>query len=144
MEKASEKERKTALIVCVIVIGVLGVVFLLESVAHFDIGRLFDPCGFKQRYRLPCITCGWTTATRAFARGEFGEAFRIQPAAALVNCLMAMSAVVCFVIVISGRIPRWVVRLYRELKLSYLLMAFATILLSGWAVTFFRAFSARP
>lgn len=143
MEKASGKERKIALVVCLSVLGILGGVFVLESVAQFDIGRLFDPCGFKQRYRLPCITCGWTTATRAFARGELVNAFYIQPAAALVNCLMLVSAVVSFVIAVTGKIPLFVVRLRRELKYSHLLIVLVVVLLSGWAVTFTRAVGAR-
>ena len=62
------------------------------STGKIDIGRLFGPCGFKQRYSLPCPTCGMTTCALVFARGRIVEAFYIQPAGALLLCLMVVSA----------------------------------------------------
>ena len=138
MKKASIKERRTALIVCVIIVCFFSIVFILESVLHFDIGSLFDPCGFKQQYHLPCITCGFTTSLRAFARGDIIESFKIQPAAALLNCIMVIYAATCLFVVITGKIPDFAVRI-RQLRRMHLIIALVVILLMAWAVTLTRA-----
>ena len=142
MKKASQKERNRALVISLVILFFFSGIFLLESVMHYNVGRLFDPCGFKQRYHLPCITCGFTTAVRAFARGSIIEAFIIQPAAALISCFMVIYSGVCFFIALTGNVPDFAVR-YRALKRIYIISAWTVILLSAWAVTMIRALAAR-
>ncbi|HOK66996.1 MAG TPA: DUF2752 domain-containing protein [Anaerohalosphaeraceae bacterium] len=55
-----------------------------------DISPILGVCGFKQRFGLPCPGCGWTHSIQAFASGRIGEAFCLQPAAA-VFCLAAVA-----------------------------------------------------
>ena len=141
METASRKERKMGLLLFVLVAVGFGALFLCESVLEYDVGRLFNPCGFKQRTQLPCITCGWTTATRALVRGDIGQAITAQPAAVMVNLLIAVGALIGLALAVTGRIPRPLVRLYRDLKWWQMLAALTVVLLAGWGVTLATAFA---
>ncbi len=60
-----------AAIVCLAVVAYFGAFALI---AHYqvDMGRHLGYCGFKQRTGLPCVSCGMTTATLAFAQGNIG------------------------------------------------------------------------
>ena len=143
MEKASPKERKLGLLLFLLVAGGFAGLFLCETVLAFDVGRLFNPCGFKQRTHLPCITCGWTTSTRALVRGDIGNAFTLQPAATFVNVVIVGVSLIGLWLGVTGTIPRFVARLYRDLRWRYLLIALVIILLGGWSVTLVRALSER-
>lgn len=143
MERASPRERKLGLLLFLLVAGGFAGLFLLETVLGFDVGRLFNPCGFKQRTHLPCITCGWTTSTQAFVRGEIGHAFTLQPAATLVNMVIVGASLTALYLAVTGKIPRFAARLYRDLRWRHILIALVVILLAGWAVTLAKALSQR-
>lgn len=116
----------------------MGLLILCRLVG-FDISRLFLPCGFQERHHLPCPTCGWTTALKAFSQGHVLQAFYIQPAASLIYMGLTALALTALYIALSGSYPGFVERLYRELKLKHILGSLAIIVLAGWAVTFVRA-----
>lgn len=143
LNRASGRERRIAGLIFLIWAVFLGLLNLCRMLG-FDIGRLFLPCGFQQRYHLPCPTCGWTRALKAFCQGHFLQAFYIQPAASLVCVGLAIVALTALYIAVSGVYPGFVARLYREVKLKHLAWALIVIVLAGWAVTFVRALVCLP
>ncbi|MBL8887568.1 MAG: DUF2752 domain-containing protein [Phycisphaerales bacterium] len=46
-------------------------------------------CGFLMAFGRPCMTCGMTTAVTLAAHGQFGSAFRTQPAGAILAIVLA-------------------------------------------------------
>jgi hypothetical protein len=108
--------------------------------AHNKIG-VFWPlyCGFRQRYNLPCPTCGMTSAAFAFARGKILQAFYIQPAAAVFCCVLIFSAVLAFLTSVFGLSFRFVERFFAEVRVRYIILAVVIIIAAGWAVTLARA-----
>jgi hypothetical protein len=138
LNQASARERKIAGLIFSSWAALLGLLALCR-IAGFDISRLFLPCGFQQRHHLPCPTCGWTTALKAFSQGHLIRAFYIQPAASLTCLGLVVLALIALYIALSGAYPVFVGRLYRELKLKHVLGSFVIIVLAGWAVTFIRA-----
>jgi hypothetical protein len=138
IKHASARERKIAGLFFLSVAAFVGLLALCGKVG-FNISRLFLPCGFQQRYHLPCPTCGWTTALKAFSQGHFTQAFYVQPAASLICLGLLVSALTALCIALSGVYPGFVGGLYREVKLKHILWALVIIVLAGWAVTFVRA-----
>ena len=136
--RASSGQRKVSAIVCLGII-VFFVVFALAGHYKIDMGRLLGYCGFKQRYGLPCPTCGMTTATLAFAQGRILEAFYIQPACGLLCCVIVLAAIMAFIIAVFGVYFRFIERFFEEVKIRYMILALVVIIIAGWAVTFARA-----
>jgi len=101
------------------------------------------PCGFKQRYDLPCPSCGMTTASMAFAQGRILEAFYIQPAAAVILCGIAVIAVFALFMALSGRYFVFLERFLADVKVKYVILALAIVFACGWAVTLARALAAK-
>ena len=135
---ASSRQR---LIAGLIFLSVAGLFTLLWLAANdkINIGLLLDPCGFKQRTGLPCPTCGFTTSAIAFARGRIFEAFYIQPAAALFCGILVVSGFWAFIVAAFGVYCGLLDHLFAEVKVRYLILAFAIIIIVGWAVTLIRA-----
>jgi len=100
------------------------------------------PCGFKQRYNLPCPGCGITTSVVAFAQGKIFEAFYIQPAAALLCCVLVVVAFLAFLIAVFGVYFGFLKRFVTEVKVRYIILALIIIMVAGWAVTLARALAA--
>lgn len=101
----------------------------------FDFGTLFGPCGFKQRYGLPCPTCGMTTAVLAFARGEVVRSFSIQPCAGLLCSVLAGGAVLVLGVAISGRCPSPLAWFWARLRFVHVLLGLAFVVAAGWVWT---------
>ena len=97
------------------------------------------PCGFKQRYNLPCPTCGMTTAVIAFSHGHIIGAFSTQPAAGFFCCLAIVVAFFAFLVAVFGVYSPLVERRLASLKLRYILAALFLIFAAGWAATLARA-----
>ena len=121
---------------------------LLWLAAHgkIDAGRWLVPCGFKQRFGLPCPTCGMTTSTFAFVRGEFwgrDGAFYIQPAAALMCCIALIVAICAFIIAVFGLYSRILENFFAEIKVKHMVLALLITIAAGWAVTLSRALAAK-
>jgi len=139
--RASSHQRITAVIVCLAVVGFFGL-FALAGHYNIDMGRWLGYCGFKQRYGLPCPTCGMTTALLAFAQGKIFEAFYIQPAGALLCCVLVVIALLAFLIAVFGVYFRFLERFFSEVKVRYIILALIVIIAAGWAVTLARALAA--
>jgi len=136
--RASSCQRITAAIVCLAVFGFFGL-FALAGHYNINMGRWLGYCGFKQTYGLPCPTCGMTTAVLAFAQGNIFEAFYIQPAGALLCCVLVVIALSALVIAVFGVYFRFLERFFREVKIKYIILALIVIIAAGWAVTLARA-----
>jgi hypothetical protein len=135
---ASARQRTAAALISLAVAGFLGG-FWLAGHYSIDMGFWLGHCGFKQRYGLPCPTCGWTTAALTFAQGKILQAFYIQPAAAFMCSIMVVTAFVCFVIALFGVYFSFIDRLFAEVKIKHLILALIVIVAAGWAVTLSRA-----
>ncbi len=124
-------------------IGALFSLFWLASKGKIDIGVLLLPCGFKQRYGLPCPTCGITTSILAFAEGRIFDSFYIQPVGALSCFMLAAAAILNFFTVVFGRYFCFAKRFFAEVKVRYVIAGVLIIIACGWMVTLARALAAK-
>jgi hypothetical protein len=142
VRRASARERRIAALIALSVAALFGGLWGLERLG-FDVGRLFNPCGFKQRTGWPCPACGMTTSVKAFARGEVVVAFKTQPAAGLLCSLLVGIAFLALLTGVSGVYFTVFDRFFHEVKVRYLLVGLLVILAAGWAVTLAQAFAAQ-
>lgn len=140
--RASFQQRIKAAIIFLAVV-VLFTVFILASAGKINIDRLVDPCGFEQRYSLPCPTCRITTSMLAFARGKLFESFYIQPAGALLCCVLVITGFFSFLTAVSGVYFDFIRRFFAEVKIKYIILALVIIIAAGWLVTLARALAAK-
>lgn len=138
---ASFRRRLGAGVVFFVVVATFSL-FWLAANDKIDIARWLSPCGFKQKHGLPCPTCGMITSTLAFARGKIFEAFYIQPAAALLCCVLVAAAFLAFIIAVFGVYFRFLHRFFAEVKIKHIIVALIAVIAAGWAVTLARALAA--
>jgi hypothetical protein len=134
--RASSGQRLKAAFVFLVIAGLFGG---LALAGHYRITLWPFPCGFKQKYDLPCPACGMTTSAVAFAQGKILRAFYIQPAAGLVCSLLVVSAFLAFLVAVFGVYFAFLDRLFGEIKVIYIVLALLVIITAGWAVTLVRA-----
>jgi len=72
---------------------------------HEQFGLL--PCFTHALTGFPCPFCGMTTAVTHAARGEWAEAFVVQPAGALIGLAILPGAAACMLLAFVGRYPMW-------------------------------------
>jgi hypothetical protein len=97
---------------------------------HEQLG--LDPCGWPIHYRIPCPTCGCTTAACLVVHGRPFSALATQPfgaVIALTGLLVGVHAIVCLLrgrsfADLLVRIPFW------RLVLAYMVLFFV-----GWGTT---------
>lgn len=126
-----------------VVLSALFIVLWLMAKGTIDSETLFDPCGFKVDFGLPCPTCWVTRSAMAFASGRIFESFYIQPAGALLCFVLVISGFLAFITAVFGLYFMFLKRLFAEIKIWYVILALSIILLCGWAVTLSRAFNGR-
>ena len=115
----------------------------MPSLPARTIGRWLGECGFKQKYSLPCPTCGMTTAALALVEGRFFESFYIQPAGAVICCLLVVVAFLALPVAVFGVYFRFLKTFITEVKIRYVIITILAIVVCGWAVTLIRAFVQR-
>lgn len=142
IRRASFRQRLRAGVVFLVVAAIFGL-FALAAAGKIDINRWLTPCGLKQRYNLPCPTCGMTTSALAFVQGKIIEAFYIQPAGALLCCVMVIAAVLAFLVAVFGIYSRFLERFFTKVKIKYIILILLIIMAAGWAVTLARALAVR-
>ena len=140
--RASFRQRVRAGIVFLVLAAFFGL-FALAAHDKIDIGRWLNPCGFKQRYGLPCPTCGMTTAALAFAGGKIFKAFYIQPAGALLCCILVVGAFLALLTAVFGVYFDFLKRFFTEVKVKYIIIGVLIIIAAGWMVTLARAIAAK-
>jgi len=123
------------LIAAVVFLALAGSFAALWLVAHYNINLYPFPCGFKQRFDLPCPTCGFTHSALYFAQGKIFDSFYAQPAAALFCTLAVAIAFFAFLIAVFGLYSPALQRRILSLKLRYILIALVLVLSAGWAFT---------
>jgi len=126
-------------------LGIAATFGLFAMIGHYkiDIGRWLMPCGFKQRFGLPCPTCGMITSLLAFSQGKVFEAFYTQPAGALLYSIMAVVAFLALFTAIFGVYFEFIRSFFAKVKIRYIIVALLVIVAAGWAVTLARALAAR-
>jgi len=134
--RASANQRLIAAAIFIVIAAGFALGWLMGQF-HFSLYPY--PCGFKQRYNLPCRTCGMTTAVIAFSHGHICDAFYAQPAAGFFCCFATVIAFFAFLVAGFGVYSPLVERQLASLKLRYILAALFLILAAGWAVTLVRA-----
>lgn len=115
---------------------------LFALTGHYKIPLWSFPCGFQQRFNLPCPTCGVTTSVKAFAQGKIFESFYIQPAAAFLCCVLAVSAIFALFVAVFGIYFEFLKRFFAEIKIKYVVLALIVIVAVGWMITLARALAA--
>jgi hypothetical protein len=131
-DRASPRHRLFAGLVFLFILGGFTLGWLMEQF-HFSPWPF--ACGFKQRYGLPCLTCGMTTAVKAFSHGHIIQAFYAQPAAVVFCFLAIVIAFFAFLIACLGLYFPRIERLILSIKIRYYIIAIALILVSGWVFT---------
>jgi hypothetical protein len=136
LSSASAQRR---LVAAGVFLAIAGGFAVLWVAGYYKIRLYPFACGFKQRYGLPCPTCGYTTAAVAFAQGHIIDSFYIQPAATVFCCIVALIAIFALLQAVFGvyspLLEKWLI----SIKLRYVIAAFLIIIAAGWAVTFTRA-----
>jgi len=140
--RASLRQRLRAGIVLLVVAVIFGL-FALAAAGEIDINRWLTPCGLKQRYNLPCPTCGITTSALVFVQGKIIGAFYIQPAGALLCCVMVVAAVLAFLVAVFGVYFRFLEHFFTKVKIRHIILILLIIMAVGWAVMLARALAAR-
>ncbi|MHC4411406.1 MAG: DUF2752 domain-containing protein [Planctomycetota bacterium] len=107
----------------------------LAGAGKVDIGRWTEPCGFKQKYGLPCPTCGMTTSALSFAQGKIKESFSIQPAGGLFCSVLVVAAFLAFLAAFFGVYFIFLRRFFTEVKIRHIILALIIIIVAGWLVT---------
>ncbi|MHC4757654.1 MAG: DUF2752 domain-containing protein [Planctomycetota bacterium] len=119
------------------------VLLLLMSREIINTALIFGPCGFKQRYALPCPSCGMTTGAVAFVQGRIWDSFYIQPAGAFLCSLLVISAFLAFLTAVFGVYFGFLKHFFKKVKIGYVIITFLIIISSGWIVTLARALAVR-
>ena len=138
--KATGKQRIISGVVF-LVLASLFFVLLLMANGTLDPERLFDPCGFKMNYGLPCPACGMTTSAVSFVRGRIFEAFHIQPAGAFLCCVLVITGFLTFITAVFGLYFAFLKRFFAEVRIWNIILVLVIIVVCGWAVTLARAIS---
>lgn len=140
--RATNQQR---LIAGAVFLGIAATFGLFAMIGHYkiDIGRWLMPCGFKQRFGLPCPTCGMITSLLAFSQGKIFEAFYIQPAGSLLYSTAAVAAFFALFTAVFGVYFEFMRRFFAQVKIRYIILALLVVIICGWAVTLARALAAR-
>jgi hypothetical protein len=142
IRRASSRQRLRAGIVFLVVAVIFGLL-ALAAAGKININRWLTPCGLKQRYNLPCPTCGMTTSALAFVQGKIIEAFYIQPASAILCCVMVVAAVLAFFVAVFGVYFHFLERFFAEVKIRHIILILLIIMAAGWAVTLAQTLAAK-
>jgi len=135
--RASTRQRLIAAGIFLAAAASFGLLWLAAT-NRINIERWLNPCGMKQRWGLPCPTCGMTTSALAFARGEIFQSFYIQPSAALLCSILVITAFLAFIITVSGVYFSFLVWFFTKVKARYVIAALLVIIAAGWLVTLAR------
>jgi hypothetical protein len=114
--------------------AVVGMFAFLHVAAVYKFVFYPWPCGFKVQFGLPCPTCGMTTSVLTFARGDILHSFYIQPAAAVLCCMLIAVGIFAIIAAIAG--TDW--GLVRSIRLKYSIVTFMVLIGGGWAVMLAR------
>ena len=138
LKKATSNQRIVSGLIFLFIFSGFTLGWFMEQ---FDFSFWPFPCGFKQRFGLPCITCGMTTAVKAFSHGQIAQAFYSQPAAVVFCFISIVIAFFAFLIAAFGLYSPRFERLLCSIKIRYYIIIVALILIAGWAFTITKTLS---
>jgi hypothetical protein len=141
--KPSYRQRIWALVIFLAIFFIF-IFFHLAFKGKIDLSVLFDPCGFKQKYDLPCPCCGFTSSIVAFSGGKVFESVYLQPAAGLFCFVLILIGILSFLASFCGIHFSIIDKFFSEVKLRYIFLALLLIILSAWLVLLSRALAVRP
>ena len=72
-------------------------------------------------------------------QGDVFGAFYVQPAGALTCCILVVGAILTFLTAIFGVKFAFLVRVFAEIKVGYILLGVLIVIVAAWAVTLARA-----
>jgi len=136
--KAAGEQRIIAALLFVIISAGFVVLFLAAK-GKINLDYWLGPCGFKQRFHLPCPSCGMTTSAIAFVRGRIFESFYIQPAGFVFCVVCLISGVLSFLTAVFGIYFSFLKYVFRRSNTIYIILAVFIILAASWAVTLILA-----
>ncbi|MDD5458705.1 MAG: DUF2752 domain-containing protein [Phycisphaerae bacterium] len=139
--RVKSRGRLIAFAIFACIVGFWLIAFL-GSKGILDLAILLNPCGMKQRYGLPCPTCGFTTVAIVFIQGRILQAFYIQPAGAILYTVSIISGFLALFTAVFGVYFRFLDRFFRQVHVKYIILALVVIVVAGWAVTLSRALAA--
>lgn len=137
-ERITPCQRIAAGAVFIAIVALFAVLFA-GARGWIEMSRLFGICGFKQVYSLPCPTCYITTSAMAFVQGRIWESFYIQPAGAVLCCVLVAAGVVALLISVFGVKFRFLHEPLTWRKIKYFIVSVLIIVAAAWAVTLVRA-----
>ena len=80
------------LLVWLIVSAGLFIVLMLPFIVpHHQLAQFIPECISQVKFQKPCAFCGMTTAFYAISRGDFTEAYRLNPLSLYVYSLFALN-----------------------------------------------------
>ena len=135
--RPKRQERVIAMCVFVSVLAFFAVAWSFNA-GILNPKALFGICGLKQKYHIPCPTCGMTSSVRSFTYGNFAESFRLQPAGGVL-CVSLVCAGVCSFLTVLGADLRFIYSRLASLRFRYVATVVMIVFLAGWAVTMSRA-----
>ncbi len=138
---ATNQQRIIAGVIFLGIAATFGI-FALAANGKIDISWWLRPCGFKQKFGLPCPTCGMTTSLLAFSQGKIIESFYIQPAAGLFCSIAVVVAFLALFTAVFGVYFGFIKRFFAKVKIRYIIVALLVIIAASWAVTLARALAA--
>ncbi len=95
---------------------------------HHQLG--LPPCGMLMVTKLPCPTCGMTTAFAHTVRGQWGRAFVAQPMGWALALATGLAVTLTLNVLVTGNV--WTLNWYR-VSASRLVFAIFALLLAAWA-----------
>lgn len=124
-----------------LVAGVVTVLYLSTTLeadgrgfgTHEQLG--LKPCTFKSYTSYPCMTCGMTTSFTHMAHLEFGKAFSVQPAGAILFLLSVAFVPLALWAAVRGR--SLLIALERT-PARWFGIPLLVVLLGGWLYTALR------
>ncbi len=132
---SKEKRFKAAFIAAVIIAA--WVLALLIGSGTVSGTSLFGVCAFEQKHNMPCPFCGMTRAVSKFAAGDIIEAFRLQPAGALLAAATALAMIYFTCRAIGFELVKINSYLKRIKPLPAVIIIIAVILI-GWAISVYK------
>lgn len=135
--KATRRQRLIAAGIFIFIAAFFAILALAGR-GKVDLDYWLGPCGFEQRYHLPCPSCGMTTSAICFAKAQFFKSFYIQPAAGLLCTVILISAVLAFLTAVFGIYFEFLNRI-KKIRVAYIILALLIIIAAAWAVTLARA-----
>jgi hypothetical protein len=139
--KSTRQDRISFLAVFAIIVLLFGLCWLIQQ-GFVGFGPV-EGCAFERNFGLPCPTCGFTRAMRAFMQGRILTAFYIQPGAATGGLVLLWTAFFSLLSAVLGVNFSFLppVRIW---QLKYILITGFFILAGGWFVTLSRALAKIP